>query len=131
MVKNMKIVILIIVKDEILLQALSLVFQDSSHAVATSSDCVLALTIAREVKPSIIVLDLSLLKADRFNFLKNFKADVLFKDIPIIVLTNSDDKRDVDTAKSLGVIDFFAKSGTNIDELKNRLDEILKIKKGN
>lgn len=130
MVKNTKIVILMIVNDEILLQALCLVFQDSNHTVATAPDCVSALMIARAVKPDIVVLDLLLLKVDRFDFLKNFKTDELFKDIPIIVLTNSDDKRDINTAKSLGVIDFFMKSGTNLDELKDRLDEILKIKKG-
>ena len=126
MAKNKKIIILIIEDDEILLRALYLVFHEANYTIATASDGDTGLKMAGRLKPDIVLLDLLLPKMNGFDFLKYFKADATLKDIPVVVLSNLGDQENIDRAKDLGAIDYFVKSGTNLDELKDKLVEILK-----
>lgn len=126
MAKNKKIIILIIEDDEILLRALYLVFHEANYTIATAADGDTGLKMAGRLKPDIVLLDLLLPKMNGFDFLKYFKADATLKNIPVVVLSNLGDQENIDKAKDLGAIDYFVKSGTNLDELKDKLAEILK-----
>lgn len=126
MAKNKKTIILIIEDDEILLRALYLVFHEANYTIATASDGDTGLKMAERLKPDIVLLDLLLPKMNGFDFLKYFKADAALKNIPVVVLSNLGDQENIDKAKNLGAIDYFVKSGTNLDELKDKLVEILK-----
>lgn len=82
-----------------------------------------ALSKVREVKPSLVILDIMMPKVNGFDVLKNLRADQEFKDIPIIMLTAL--IQDVDRAqgKKLGATDYIVKSETMPGEV------IAKIKK--
>ncbi|MFA6493085.1 MAG: response regulator [Patescibacteria group bacterium] len=85
-----------------------------------------ALKKVREVKPSLVILDVMMPKVNGFDVLKNLRADVEFKETPVIILTAL--IQDVDRAqgKKLGATDYIVKSetmpGEIIDKIKKALE---------
>ena len=60
-------------------------------------------------RPCVIFLDLNMPKMNGFEFLKIAKADSLLKRIPIVVLTTSDNERDIVESFDLGVAGYMLK----------------------
>ncbi|MFZ2310771.1 MAG: response regulator [Patescibacteria group bacterium] len=127
MANTKKTIILIIEDDEILLRALYLTFHGSNYTIATAEDGDTGLKMAQRLKPNIILLDLLLPKMNGFDFLKYAKANADLKDIPVIVLSNLGDEENISKAKGLGAIDYFVKSGTNLEDLNNQVVKVLKL----
>jgi DNA-binding response OmpR family regulator len=121
-----KSIILIVEDDELLLRALYLVFHGSNYTIATAPDGDTGLKMAERLKPNIVLLDLLLPKMNGFDFLKYIKANPKLKDIPVIVLSNLGDDDSMTKAKGLGAIDYFIKAGTDLTELSDRVEKILK-----
>lgn len=121
-----KSIILIVEDDELLLRALYLVFHGSNYTIATAPDGDTGLKMAERLKPNIVLLDLLLPKMNGFDFLKYIKANPKLKDIPVIVLSNLGDDDSMTKARGLGAIDYFIKAGTDLTELSDRVEKILK-----
>ena len=126
MTKIKKTIMLIVEDDEVLLRALYLIFHDSDYSITTATDGDIGLKIAQRIKPDIILLDLLLPKMSGFEFLKYIKSMPDLKDIPVVVLSNLGDKENMEKAKSLGANDYFIKSNTDLDLLKNKIENIIK-----
>jgi CheY-like chemotaxis protein len=62
-----------------------------------------------ETKPSIIILDLNIPRIDGFELLKIIKADDKLKEIPVIVLTMSDVRQDINESFSQSVAGYIVK----------------------
>ena len=62
-----------------------------------------------EPKPSLILLDLNLPKMGGIEFLKELRADPDLQDMPVIVLTSSNEPRDRAAAFEYEVEDYFVK----------------------
>lgn len=60
-------------------------------------------------KPGIILLDLNLPGIDGRNVLKQLKSNPKVMDVPVIVLTTSDDQRDIDACYELGANTYIQK----------------------
>lgn len=61
-------------------------------------------------KPCIILMDLNTPQMDGFEFLKALKADTVMSQIPVIVLTGSEDQQDVTEAFRLGAAGYMVKA---------------------
>lgn len=61
-------------------------------------------------KPHLILLDLNLPKFDGLSFLKSVKSNSLLKHLPIIIMTNSLNRRDMELAYALGACGYICKS---------------------
>jgi len=73
-------------------------------------------------KPDIILLDLMMPKMDGYEMLKKVKEDLETKDIPVIILTNLNDRsEDVEKLKELGVVKYIVKSDTSLKEIVERV----------
>lgn len=59
--------------------------------------------------PTLIILDLNLPKIDGLEVLKRIKADDRTKFIPVVVLTSSDEQKDMLTSYGLGVNSYIRK----------------------
>jgi CheY-like chemotaxis protein len=64
---------------------------------------------AGELAPLVILLDLKLPKVDGLEVLRRLKSHEMFKTIPVVVLTSSQEDRDVETAYRLGVNSYIVK----------------------
>jgi DNA-binding response OmpR family regulator len=126
MASSKKIIMLIVEDDEVLLRALYLTFHEGDYTIATASDGDTGLKMAERLKPDLILLDLLLPKISGFDFLKYIKANPALKKIPVIVLSNLGDEDDITKTKALGALDYFIKATTDLGELKNKIDKLLK-----
>ncbi|TDH25498.1 response regulator transcription factor [Segetibacter sp. 3557_3] len=75
--------------------------------------------------PEIIIMDLNLPKTDGKQILKEIKAST-FKDVPLLVLTTSSAKEDIDYCYSLGANKFLTKPAT-IEDWNYTINSILKV----
>lgn len=79
-----------------------------------------ALRLARAGKVDLILLDILLPGINGFEVLRQLKADMETRDIPVIVLTNlgsEQSDKDKQLALSLGAIDYLVKSYHTPDEM--------------
>ena len=116
--------LLIVEDDDVLLRTLYLVFHKSGFTIATAVDGDTALKMAQRLKPDMVLLDLLLPKMNGFDFLKNLKANPELKKIPVVVLSNLGEEN-IQKAKELGAIDYFIKSDTSLNNLKEMVLKIL------
>ena len=84
-----------------------------------------ALTVIKQQDPNLILLDLSLEKADGFEVLKGIKADYNTKEIPVIIITYKDKEIDRVLSFELGADDYLVKP-FNTRELILRIRSILR-----
>jgi two-component system, chemotaxis family, response regulator Rcp1 len=64
---------------------------------------------ADAVRPDLILLDLNLPKVDGYSVLKEIKQDESLKSIPVVILTTSEDEKDVQAAYRLQASAFITK----------------------
>lgn len=61
-------------------------------------------------KPTMILLDLHMPGTDGLEFLRHIKDDSSLKDIPVVVLTSSEDPQDILDSFELGIAGYMVKS---------------------
>ncbi len=89
-----------------------------------ASDGKTGLSQAQIMKPDVIILDIMLPGGiNGFDVLEELKRNELTKHIPVIVLTNLDDEQNI--AKQVGASDYFVKANTKIEDIINRIKDIL------
>lgn len=111
--------ILIIEDDEVLLRAIYLLFRKSNYTIATATDGESGLEIAERLKPNLILLDIVLPKINGIDVLRSLKKNDITKKIPVIILSNVDDAREKISAKELGVLAYFIKADSKVEEIAN------------
>ena len=116
--------LLIVEDDDVLLRTLYLVFHKTGFTIATAVDGDTALKMALRIKPDIILLDLLLPKMSGFDVLKNLKSNPALEKIPVLVLSNLGEEN-IEKAKNLGAVDYFVKSDTSLEVLKEKVLKIL------
>ena len=64
---------------------------------------------AGEIQPVVILLDLNMPRIDGLTVLRTLKAHPVLRRIPIVILTTSNEDRDIKTAYDLGVNSYIVK----------------------
>jgi CheY-like chemotaxis protein len=77
----------------------------------------------KEATPDLILTDLVLPQISGFEILRKMREDPQHANIPVIVLSNLSQKKDIDEAKSLGVVKFLTKVNVTPGEI---VEEVLK-----
>ncbi len=93
-------------------ETLEKVLVTAGYSVQLAHDGDEGLKVAREWKPDLVLLDLLLPKTEGFEVLRQLKADLGTKQMPIIVLSNLSSEDDVKKATELGALHFFVKAVT-------------------
>lgn len=120
---------ILIIEDESMLQdALRDKLSDEGYEVFGSEDANTAFRSIQEDRPDIILTDLVLPGIDGFEILRKLKENNDLKDIPVVVLSNLGEKKDVDLALSLGAVDFLIKSEHSLKEVTEHVRKILSHK---
>lgn len=76
-----------------------------------------------EEKPELIFLDLNMPIMNGWECLEILKNDKRYQDIPVIMISTSSHKKDMDKAASLGCIGYFVKPN-NFNDLKHILHSL-------
>jgi CheY-like chemotaxis protein len=93
--------------------------------VLTAADGEEALRIARAEPLDLILLDVMMPKLDGFEVLSSLKQDDATAHIPVLVLSNLGQERDVAQAKALGAVAFLVKANLSLQDLVDRVDAAL------
>jgi len=84
------------------------------------------LNLAKKELPNLILLDILLPRMDGFEVIKRLKKDPMTAKIPIILLTNLGQKKDVDQGMALGAKDYLIKAHFMPSEVIAKIKKILK-----
>lgn len=109
--------ILIVDDDRDLLYGLRVLLKAKGYDVLLSTDGVSTVTLARDGKPDVIILDIGLPTADGFVVMDRMKSITSFASIPIIVLTARDPLTNKERALAAGARFFFHKPFDNSELL--------------
>ena len=121
--KSMKV---LFIEDEHELQAiLKKSFEEEGYAFLQAYDGERGLQTALEGKPNIILLDLVLPKKDGFSVLKNLKENPNTKDIPVMILTNLEQEKDIEKSLSLGALTYLIKINYTPQEIVQKVSKVL------
>lgn len=94
-----------------------------SHAIDGSE----ALNVVKRQIPDIIILDILLPGMDGFEVLKVLKSDETLKHIPVLLLSNLGQDKDVEKGRDLGAASFLVKATVSLDEILDEMKKILGV----
>jgi len=97
--------------------------------VLTAADGEEALRVARAEPLDLVLLDVVMPKLQGFDVLKALKQDDATAHIPVIVLSNLGQERDVAQAMALGALAFLVKAHMSLQDLVDRVDAALAMGK--
>ena len=110
---------ILIAEDEVaMLNALSKKFTDGNFNILPANDGEVALNIALDKKPDLVMLDIIMPKMDGIEVMKKIRENQKWGSVvPIIMLTNLSDADNVAEAAKFGVYDFLVKTDWRLDDV--------------
>lgn len=114
--------ILFVEDEESLQKVIKESLEKHGYNVISAMDGENGISLAKNEKPDLILLDLILPRKDGFEVLAALKASPETAVIPVIVLTNLEGSADVERVLSLGAHTYLVKSNYSLD------DVLLKVK---
>ncbi|MCK5096447.1 MAG: response regulator [Candidatus Pacebacteria bacterium] len=116
--------VLIVEDDDFLRGLLAHNMSNVGYSVKAVRNVEEGFNFMRRTIPDIILLDLVLPGMNGFDFLQEVKQKRKLS-MPIIVLSNLGSRDDIDTAKSLGAMDFMIKANVAPAQIIDKVNEIL------
>jgi len=117
--------ILVVEDEEVLAKVLKEKLEKSGYDVTVAVDGDAALSLTKRKSPDAIILDLLLPKRNGFEVLEVLKADQELKMIPVVVVSNLGEDGDIKRALSLGAADYYVKSEHPINEIIEKVKNVL------
>lgn len=117
--------VILVDDDDFLVNMYATKFGNSGVEVeACNSGIVLLEKLKSGLKGDIILLDIVMSDMTGIETLKKVREEKLAENVPIVMLTNQSESKDIDTAKGLGVAAYIIKSAATPLEV---VEETLKI----
>ncbi|MBN1779247.1 MAG: response regulator [Candidatus Buchananbacteria bacterium] len=117
--------ILIVEDDKFLAKMLGRMLESKKLEVLQAGTGKEGVEKAATGQPNLILLDIMLPDTDGFEVLKQVKAKSETKDIPVIIISNLGQPEDVAQGKKLGAIDHLVKSDLSLDEVVEKVEEVV------
>jgi len=122
---NKEIKILLIEDDPFLLSMYSTKFELEGFNIVTADNGEKGLEMAKEEKPNIILLDILMPKMNGFEVLAGLKSNQETREIPVILLTNLNQKDEVERGMALGADDYLIKAHFMPSEVVGKIQKII------
>jgi CheY-like chemotaxis protein len=113
--------ILVVDDHPVTREPLARLLRYEGFATALAANGVEALESVAAARPDLVLLDLMMPKMNGVDFLRNLRADVRSRGVPVIALTGSLDPHHLERLRELGVADVIAKARFTVDELIGRV----------
>lgn len=111
--------------EEYLAKMYQVEFELNDFKVIWAKDGEEGFNFASSSQPSLIVTDIMLPKMDGLSLLKKLKEDATTKNIPVMVLTNYGEQKNMKEAFSFGAADFVVKYFATPKEVVEKVKTIL------
>lgn len=116
---------LIVEDDPLMSRMYQKIFTFEGYEVVMAGDGEEGLEKIRELKPTLVLLDVMMPKMNGLQVLEKLKIDPETKAIPVIMLTNLAGQQDAETALAKGAVKYIVKSEHEPKEIANIVKEIL------
>ena len=117
--------ILLVEDDEFIRSLLKDKFHSVGYTVRDAKDGKEGLAELKKEKPDIVLLDLLMPVMDGFEVLKQMKVDKALASLPVIILSNVDQKQDLDKAMELGATDYLIKVYNTPEEIVEKVKKTI------
>ena len=117
--------ILIVDDDEYVVKALSDHLGRKGYQTITASNGEEGLRAVEESVPDLVLLDVIMPKMDGITLLRELKKNSATESIPVIMITNLDNKESDTEANNLGAAAYLVKTNYGLDEVTKKIEEIL------
>lgn len=109
---------ILIIDDDILsVKALTYILENEGYLVTSINNGSEAFSMACDIKPDVILLDIILPGIDGFDICRLLKSDSELEGIPIIMITSKTDGYDLKRALELGAFDYIKKPIDSIETI--------------
>jgi DNA-binding response OmpR family regulator len=119
--------ILIVEDEKILSKALNIEILNSGFEVYSAYDGLSGIADAQKILPDLIILDLVLPEMDGFEFIHKVRITPETEKIPIMVLSNLGQEKDIQKAMALGANGYFIKTSVDLSEIVMNIKKLLNI----
>ena len=119
--------ILIVEDDNFLANAYRVKLTKAGFEIKNAFDGYEALSLLQTYIPDLILLDIVMPKKDGFSTLEEIKKNETLKNIPVILASNLGQKEDMDRGMRLGALDFFVKTDFSLNNLIEKINNILNV----
>lgn len=120
-----KITVLLVEDDSFLLGMYATKFEIENFNVITAEDGEKGLKAAKEKNPDIILLDILMPRMNGVEVLEELKKDDSTKNIPVILLTNLNQREEIERCMSMGADDYLIKAHFMPSEVIEKVKNIL------
>jgi DNA-binding response OmpR family regulator len=117
--------ILLAEDDRLLRKAAEATLKRKGFTVFTAEDGEEAFRVAQAELPDLILLDLIMPKRQGFDVLRDLKGCPETARIPVIVLSNLGQERDIQQAMESGAVAYYVKANLSLEGLVKRVEEAL------
>lgn len=117
--------ILIIEDDESEIFMLKTLLERLGYEVDSALNGEEGLLKAKAIHPDLITLDILLPGMNGLEALDRFKADTDTKAIPLVIISNLDDEKDIETALLKGAVRYIPKSQYDMNQIGDAIKQIL------
>lgn len=100
-------------------------FKTAGFDVNPAFDGEEAVAKIKEVKPDIVLLDIMMPKLDGIGVVWEMRSDDELAKIPVVMLTNLSDPATISKILEAGVTDYLLKSEQSIDQIVDKVKEVL------
>jgi len=123
--KNKDIKILIVEDDPFISDVYVLKLESEGFEVDLAEDGLVALDMIKKRDYGLILLDILMPRLDGFRVLERMKMSPTLSKIPVIILTNLSQKKDIKKGLDLGAVDFIIKTKFTPTEVVDRVTKHL------
>ncbi len=118
-------IILVVEDDPILKNLLGHTFADK-YTMVYAGNGIEGISLMEENKPALILLDLIMPDMNGFTFLEKVRSRTdNLKSVPIIVMSNLGQPKDIERAKSLGANEYLIKVEVSVSEIIDKVQTVL------
>lgn len=117
--------ILIVEDDPFILEMYRAKLSLMGHQVLIAGDGLAGKQLVEKERPDLVVLDIIMPRMNGFQLLKTIRKKAEFKEIPILILTNLDGKRETKKGLKLGANEYLIKAYFTPTEVVSRIEALL------
>lgn len=125
--ENKQLKVIIVDDDDFLVDMYATKFNNSGVSVeACKSGEVLLEKLTNGLKADLILLDIIMPNIDGIEVLRKMREQKLGENIPVVMLTNQNDEKDISECKKLGISGYIVKSAATPSEVISETMKIIK-----
>lgn len=119
--------IIIVEDDAVLRDVLFEKLTKSGYIVDKAEDGVIAMEKIHAAKPDCVLLDILMPRKGGIEVLEDLHADPAFRDIPVIIISNSGQPVEIRRAQELGAREFLIKAVFDPNEVLEKVERVLAV----